>query len=245
MTANWNKLRSHLYAMIKEEDNSNLHYIIDVMWKDRYLSQITKLYVMTALLLSQNHVIRVIEIIIERAFSLIMHKFFDQYIKKEENSRLAMKEWLSFRDQEARFHQNAECWSCQLNSKLFWNFCRSFVFILSCLARRVMMLSVNSVLIERNWSIMNLIMNKTRNCYVFALSTNTSHLVISSSLSIKQACLTILTTLQLIEFLDSLIMLKLSTNKLKNEQKISNESSTERFTKKFISWYSHHDLKTT
>ncbi len=35
MTANWNKLRSHLYAMIKEEDDSNLHYIIDVMWEDR------------------------------------------------------------------------------------------------------------------------------------------------------------------------------------------------------------------
>jgi hypothetical protein len=34
---------------------------------------------------------------------------------------------------------------------------------LSCLARRVMMLSINSMFAERNWFIMNLIMNKTRN----------------------------------------------------------------------------------
>jgi hypothetical protein len=47
---------------------------------------------MTALLHSQNHAIRMIEVITEQAFSFIMHKFFDQYIKKEENSRLIMKE---------------------------------------------------------------------------------------------------------------------------------------------------------
>jgi hypothetical protein len=82
-------------------------------------------------------------------------------------------------------------------------------------------------------------------CYVLVLSTNTSHLVISSSLSIKQACLTILIILQSIEFLDSLIMFRFSTNELKNEQEISDENFIERFTKRFISWYSHHDLKTT
>jgi hypothetical protein len=82
-------------------------------------------------------------------------------------------------------------------------------------------------------------------CYAFALSTSTSHLVISSTLSIRQACLTVLVTLQSIESFDSLIMLRFSASELKNEQKISNESFTERFTKKFISWYSHHDLKTT
>jgi hypothetical protein len=82
-------------------------------------------------------------------------------------------------------------------------------------------------------------------CYAPVLSTNTSHLVISSSLSIKQACLTVLITHQSIEFLDSLIMLRFSASELKNEQKISNESSIERFTKRFTSWYSHHDLKTT
>jgi hypothetical protein len=57
--------------------------------------------------------------------------------------------------------------------------------------------------------------------------------------------LTILKTLQSIEFLDSLIMLKFSANELRNKQKISNKNFIERFTKKFISWYSHHDLKTT
>jgi hypothetical protein len=82
-------------------------------------------------------------------------------------------------------------------------------------------------------------------CYVLVLSTNTSHLAISSTLSIRQACLTVLITLQSIEFLDSLIMLRFSANELRNEQEISNENSIERFTKRFISWYSHHDLKTT
>jgi hypothetical protein len=85
----------------------------------------------------------------------------------------------------------------------------------------------------------------TTNCYVFVFNTNTSQSIISSSLSIKQACLTFLITFQSIELLDSLIMLKLSTNELKNEQKISNENFIERFMKKFTSWYSHHDLKTT
>jgi hypothetical protein len=82
-------------------------------------------------------------------------------------------------------------------------------------------------------------------CYAFVLSTNTSHLVISSSFSIKQACLIILIILQSIKFFDSLIMLRFSANELRNEQEIANENFIERFTKKFISWYSHHDLKTT
>jgi hypothetical protein len=82
-------------------------------------------------------------------------------------------------------------------------------------------------------------------CYVFVLSTNTSQLIISSSLSIRQACLTVLITLQSIESLDSLIMLRFSASELRNEHDISDENSIERFTKKFTSWYSHHDLKTT
>jgi hypothetical protein len=92
---------------------------------------------------------------------------------------------------------------------------------------------------DSNWD------SKLCECYAFVLSTSTSHLVTSSSLSIRQACLTVLIILQSIESLDLLIMLKFSANELKNEQKISDESFTERFTKKFISWYSHHDLKTT
>jgi hypothetical protein len=47
---NWNKLCSHLYIMIKEEEDADLLYIADVIWEDRYLSQIKELHVMTALL---------------------------------------------------------------------------------------------------------------------------------------------------------------------------------------------------
>jgi hypothetical protein len=49
----------------------------------------TELHVMTALLLSQNHAIKMIEISTEQAFSSIMHRFFDQYA---EESRLVMKQ---------------------------------------------------------------------------------------------------------------------------------------------------------
>jgi hypothetical protein len=84
-----------------------------------------------------------------------------------------------------------------------------------------------------------------RQCYVPVFSTSTPHLSTSPPLSIRQAYLTVLVILQSIESLDSLIMLKLSANELKNEQEISDESFIERFSKRFISWYSHHDLKTT
>ncbi len=148
--------------MTKEEDDSNLHYIIDVMWKDRYFNQMTKFHVMTTLLLSHNHAAKMIEIFTKQVFSFIMHRFFDQFLISQ-NAKSAMKAWLLFRDQETKFHHTCECWSYQSDSKLFWNFCKSFSSELSCLARRVMMLSINSMFAERNWFIMNLIMNKTRN----------------------------------------------------------------------------------
>ncbi len=93
--------------------------------------------------------------------------------------------------------------------------------------------------------VMNFSISSITQCYAPVLSTSTSHLVTSSPLSIKQACLTVLIILQSIESFDSLIMLRFSASELKNEQEISDESFTERFTKRFISWYSHHDLKTT
>jgi hypothetical protein len=107
--------------------------------------------------------------------------------------------------------------------------------------------SFNDYFLEKFVSYFQTFLKKFRrdSCYVPALSTGTPHLATSPALSIRQACLTALVTLQSIEFLDSLIMLRLSTSELKNEQEISDESSTERFTKRFISWYSHHDLKTT
>ncbi len=141
------------------------------MWKNRYLTQITKLHVITAFLKSQNHNIKMIEIFTKQAFSFIMYKFFNQYLSAE-NAKSIMKKWLRFRDQKKKFHQDCECWSYQTNSKLFWNFCRIFSLILSCLTRRVMMLSINSVLIERNWSIMNLIMTKFDIRCIRSTSTN-------------------------------------------------------------------------
>ncbi len=72
------------------------------------MSQFTELHVVAALLKTQNHNIKVIEIFTEQAFSFIMHKFFNQYLKIED-AKSAMKEWLLFRDQEGEFHQASEC----------------------------------------------------------------------------------------------------------------------------------------
>ncbi len=77
--------------MTKEEDDSNLQYIADVVWEDRYLTQITELHVVAALLIPQNHNIKVIEVFTEQAFSFIMHRFFGQYLKVED-ARLVIKQ---------------------------------------------------------------------------------------------------------------------------------------------------------
>jgi hypothetical protein len=50
----------------------------------------TKLHVMTTLLLSQNHAAKMIEIFTKQAFSSIMHRFFDQYLISQ-NAKSAMK----------------------------------------------------------------------------------------------------------------------------------------------------------
>ena len=115
-----------------------------------------------SLLLPQNRTIKVVGVTTEHAFSSIMHRFFARYLNAED-SIVAMRQWLAFRDQEDGFHANSECWTYQMTPELFWNFCKHFALILSKLARKVMMLPGNSMLAERSWSVMNLIMNKTRN----------------------------------------------------------------------------------
>ncbi len=138
--------------------------------KNRYLNQITKFHVMTVLLLSQNYDIRVIETFTKQAFSFIMHRFFNQYLNSQ-NAKSVMKTWFFFQDQKTKFHHTCECWSYQSNSNLFWNFCKSLSFELSCLTRKVMMFLTNSILTKRNWFIMNFIMNKTRN-FLHSINVN-------------------------------------------------------------------------
>ena len=149
VTANWNRLRSHLYTMAKEDEDSemDLHHIAEIVWEDRYLSQITELHVVAALLVPQNHNIQVIGVSTSQAFFSIMHRFFAEYLNVEE-AKSAMKQWLSFRNQEDGFYPASECWTYQTDSELFWNFSRSFAFDLSNIARKVIMLPANSVLAE-------------------------------------------------------------------------------------------------
>ena len=159
----WNKIRSHLYSMAaNEDDETDLNHIAQVIWEDRYLSQITELHVVAALLLPQNHAIKVLGVSTEPTFAPLMHRFFNQHLTSAE-AATAMKQWLAFRDQEDGFHTSSECWTYQMDPELFWTFSRNFASTLSSLARKVMKLPGNSVLAERSWSVMNLIMNKTRN----------------------------------------------------------------------------------
>ena len=160
---NWNKIRSYLYSMANEtDDETDLQHIVDVIWENRYFHQIDEFHVTAVLLLSQNHVIKMIEVIFEHTFFSLMHKFFHRYLIIT-NAAVVMKEWFVFRDQEHEFHVSIDCWSYQKNLDFFWNFCNSFSFVLSKIARKVMILFVNSIMTEKSWSIMNFIMNKTRN----------------------------------------------------------------------------------
>ena len=93
MTANWNKIRSHLYFMTNETDEeTNLVHIVEVIWENRYLNQTTELHMIAALLLSQNHVMKMIEVSSKHAFRSIMHRFFHRYLDTNIDAAFVMKE---------------------------------------------------------------------------------------------------------------------------------------------------------
>ena len=150
IVVNWNKIQSHLYAMTHEtNDETNLNHIVTITWKNKYFNQIIKFHVIAVLLLPQNHVIKMIEMSFKLSFFIIMHDFFHRHFVSTD-AVLVMKEWLAFHDQKDGFHTIFECWSYRKNLDLFWNFCKSFFSILNCIARKVMKLSVNSIMIEKS-----------------------------------------------------------------------------------------------
>lgn len=163
VACNWNWIRSHLYSKVKEYEDIGLKQIADEVWEDRYLNQFTELHVVSALLNPVNHNIRLVGVSGEQAFGPIMYRFFDRFLSNEEDAALAMKSWLSFRNQEEEFHSSLECWAYANKPDLFWTYCRGFAEKLSTLAKRVIKIPAKSVLAERSWSIMNLILNKARN----------------------------------------------------------------------------------
>ena len=73
------------------DEETDLHHIVEVIWEDRYLQQIDELHVAAALLLPQNHAIKMIEVTFEHTFSSLMHKFFHRYLTTTD-AAVAMKE---------------------------------------------------------------------------------------------------------------------------------------------------------
>lgn len=92
-----------------------------------------------------------------------MFRLLARYLSTDEDAARAMKSWLSFRGQEVELYSSNLCWSYINDSDLFWTYSRVFAETLSTIAKKVIKIPGNSVLAERSWSIMNLILNKTRN----------------------------------------------------------------------------------
>jgi len=161
---NWNKIRADLYFKAKKYSHIKcLKDIADDVWELQLLQQSTSLHVIVALLLSQNHDIKVVDLMISLTFSSIMLIFFDRYSFCRSDATSVMKQWLAFWTQTDEFRSQVECWRWIDYSKLFWLCCESFVSQLAKLCLRVNKISGNFVLVERDWSIMNLIKSKTRN----------------------------------------------------------------------------------
>ncbi len=163
---NWNKIRVHLYFKVKQYLVIEcLTHIANHVWKNRMLSQSTSLHVVTALLLPRNHDIKIVDLTVSLTFNSIMMNFFEKYVNDHNDVKSTMKQWLAFKDQIDEFDSTADCWRWTEDSKLFWPCVESFASQLFKLALRVNRIFGNSVLIERNWSIMNLIKTKTRNSF--------------------------------------------------------------------------------
>lgn len=94
-----------------------------------------------------------------------MIEFFEQYAGSSgyQGALSAMKEWLDFKSQLNGFEPNASYWGAISDPDLFWALAEEIAPHVSSLARRVLKIPGNSVLAERDWSILNLIKNKTRN----------------------------------------------------------------------------------
>ena len=127
------------------------------------LKQFTELHVVSALLFPSNYAIQLVGLSAENAFNPIMYRFFTKYLPNEEEAALATKQWLEYCHQEHAFHSKSECWNFINNPELFWSYSKSFALVLSTIALQVVKIPGNSVLAKRSWSIMNLILSKTRN----------------------------------------------------------------------------------
>ena len=78
---NWILIKQSLMRSAQEPNTKecDLAYIVDTLWDNRYLTQITELHVVATLLVPEKHAVKLIEQTPEHAFDSIITRFFQQY----------------------------------------------------------------------------------------------------------------------------------------------------------------------
>ena len=161
---NWNDIRAHLISKARQYPHiGDLQDLANDTWEYRFLKQIQPINVVAALLWPKNWNCTVVGLSTTPAFMQIMHGFFGSYLTTVDEKTQALKQWSDFRAQANGFASDHMCWTYINDPDLFWATAEAMAPQLSRLARRVMKLPGNSVLAERDWSVMNLIKNKSRN----------------------------------------------------------------------------------
>ena len=161
---NWNEIRAHLIGKARQYPHiADLQDLANKIWDDRYQKQTHPINVVAALLWPKHWNCVVVGTTTTPLFMQVMHDFFATYLTTIEDRTQALKQWSDFRAQVHGFAPDSICWTYINDPDLFWTTAEAMAPQLSRLARRVMKLPGNSVLAERDWSVMNLIKNKTRN----------------------------------------------------------------------------------
>ena len=162
---NWMLIKQSLMKSATEHgtDQCHLSHIVNKVWDDRYLTQITTLHVVAGLLVPENHAVKSMGQSSEATFGLIMTEFFKRYAPADQVTT-CMRDFWVFRNQTGAFfpHENS-VWTHMNDLVTFWDTVAFYCPALSALASRLMQVPGNSVPGERAWSIQNLILSKTRN----------------------------------------------------------------------------------
>ena len=74
--------------MAREKKDNELYHIVKVIWEDRFLKQNDELHVMAALLISENHTVKLMSVTAKHAFVNLMHSFLSRYVSEKKKPRV-------------------------------------------------------------------------------------------------------------------------------------------------------------
>ena len=162
---NWMLIKQSLLRSANEygTEQCQLPFIINTLWDQRFLTQITELHIVATLLDPRKFAVKSVGQTPESAFGEFMTRFFQRYAPPDDLAT-CMRDFWAFRNQTyAFFPHEASVWAYIDDPIVFWETAARFTPILGELAGRLMQVPGNSVPGERAWSIQNLILTKTRN----------------------------------------------------------------------------------